>query len=393
MLKVSVFLFSPTLYLLVGFIFIGACQSTNQRHYDILHSTISANFAPDHRLWRLMPAKNAVYVDYSDDNGLTYSQPVRVNQQDQQISVWPENPPAIEISQSGRIYVLYYADEQQKSTSFLSYSDDNGLTFSQPKLVSDHAQSAMHYMDKMLITKDDQLYLFWHDTRHKLHDKKLGTGVLSLYYSTIKSKDNFQLENHFLSDGVCSCCRTAATFDIAGSPIIFARMIFEDGSRDHALIKVNEKGVWQPPQRVTFDHWVIEACPEQGPAIAIDTQNKTHLTWFTLGDIRQGIFYAQTDTTGKLISKPISLGDINNLPSHPDVIALKQRIILVWKEFDGEQTSLHARESFDQGETWVERETGLISKAKNSHPKLITNQEDIFLSWTSKDKGYQLLKL
>jgi len=359
----------------------------------ILNTTVSISYGPDGRLWRLIPNKHAVYVDSSNDNGKTFSNPIRINKKNQRISVWAENPPAIEISHSGRINVLYYADEEQKSTSFFSYSDDHGQSFSTPVLVSDHAQTAMHYMDKMLIDKDDNLHLFWHDTRHESHDKETGSGILSIYYSNKSPLDNSKFSNQFISDGICSCCRTATTFAANGKPVILARMVFKSGIRDHALIYMNDDNSWQKPQRVTHDNWGVEACPEHGPALAIDNNNRTHLTWFTLGDIRQGIFYAHTDDSGKTTSPPITLGNLDQRPSHPDIITLEQRVVIVWKEFDGEQSSLHIKESNDRGESWTDDLSVLSSRSKNGHPKLITNKTDIFLSWSTQDQGHQVIKL
>jgi len=395
---------SSIYFLLFSLLFLSGCQSmvskgqlSSPLSEQILSSTVTVNFAPDGRLWRLTPTAQAVYLDYSTDNGKTYQQPIKINQTEQKISAWPENPPALEISSSGRINVLYYADEEQNSTSFFSYSDDNGETFSSPVLVSNQAHSAMHYMDKMLVDKNDKLYLFWHDTRHDSHHRghihHLGSGILSLYYSIHSASDHSQFDNHFLSAGICSCCRTATAFTAEGEPIILARMVHEDGIRDHSLIRMNAEGSWLKPQRVTYDNWAIEACPEHGPAMAIDDKNRAHLTWFTLGDKRQGIFYAQTDDFGKTVSTPLVLGNNDYIPSHPDVISLGQRVILIWKEFDGEQTSLHAKESLDRGLTWTDKATGLTSQAKNGHPTLISDKKDIFVSWTAKDRGHQITKL
>ncbi len=398
-------LFIYTIYFFsLGIMLLAGCQSTATNKsektgtsFQIPSSTVTVNFAPDGRLWRLIPTKQTVYVDYSDDHGTTYSRPIAVNKHKQKISAWPENPPALEISKSGRINVLYYADEEQKSTSYYSYSDDNGQTFSIPTLISDHAQTAMHYMDQMLVDKNDQLYLFWHDTRHDSHKKQhqhdLGTGILSLYYSVKSPADHSQFSNHFLSAGICSCCRTATTLSADGHPVLFARMVYDNGVRDHSLIKMGSDGNWQQPQRVTHDNWAIQACPEHGPALAIDNNGRSHLTWFTLGDKRQGIFYAHTDDYGKSVSTPLPLGNSERLPSHPDVIALNHRVIITWKEFDGDQTTLHIKESHDRGQTWLDKTPDLKSASKNSHPKLISNNTDIFLSWTTKDNGHMFTKI
>lgn len=395
------------LYAIQLILLLNGCQttakSTTLYHTEqILSSTVTVNYAPDGRLWRLTPTEQAVYVDFSEDNGQSYQQAVKINPFEQKISTWPENPPALEISHSGRINVLYYADEAQRSTSFYSYSDDNGRTFSPPTLISNQAQSAMHYMDKMLVDKNDKLYLFWHDTRHDSHQKdhlrNSNTGVLSLYYSIKSVADysqfsNSQFSNHFLSADICSCCRTATTLSNSGEPIIFARMVYEDGNRDHSIIRMNADGTWLKPQRVTHDNWGIEACPEHGPALAIDDNDRMHLTWFTLGNKRQGIFYAQTDDYGKTVTSPLALGNNARIPSHPDVIALKHRVVIIWKEFDGEQTTLRTKVSQDRGKTWQDKATGLSSKSKNGHPKLIANDTDIFVSWTSKNNGHQITKL
>lgn len=383
---------------LVCLLMLPACQTTPNLNevVDIsrhaINTTISVTYGKNGRLWRLTPSKHAIFVDYSDDAGKTFSRPIQVNPGEQTISAWPENPPAIAISQSGRINVLYYADEEQKSTSFFSYSDDNGKTFSQPVLISDQAKTAMHYMDKMMIDHEDNIYLFWHDLRHHHKDRQHGSGVLSLYYSVSAPDQTSTFNNHFISSAVCSCCRTATAFDSKNKPVILVRMVFPESVRDHALIHMDEKGAWSQPQRITFDNWEIEACPEHGPALAIDSRNRSHLTWFTLGK-RRGIFYAQTDDYGLNVTQPMALGNSNRLPSHPDVIALKNRVVLTWKEFDGERTYIQTQESNNRGANWSKARTIQTSAHENGHPNLISNGSDIFVSWLVEGEPHHIVKL
>lgn len=379
-------------------LFFNACQTqnntptTNNISAPILRSTVAVNFAPDGRLWRLIPSQDAVYIDYSDDNGQTFSTPVQVNPASQKISAWPENPPAIAIGRSGRIHVLYYADDAQKSTSYYSYSDDDGKSFSPPRLISDHADSAMHYMDKMLLDDEDKVYLFWHDRRHEMLDQQLGSGVLSLYYAT-SDMQHEGFENRYISGGICSCCRTATALAPDNKPVILARMVFPEGVREHALIRMRQNGDWGQPIRVTTDRWTIEACPEHGPALSIDARGRAHLAWFTLGDIRQGIFYAQTDDYGINVSEAMAIGNRPHLPSHPDIIALKDRVVLTWKEFDGAQTLVQVQESSDRGANWSKAKTVFTTTGNNGHPALISNGQEIFLSWVSSEQGHKIIKL
>ncbi len=389
---------AATIFTLFVLVLLNGCQTQNPAaktetlNTPALRSTVAVAFAPDGRLWRLIPTPDAVFVDYSDDNGKSFGPALQVNPAAQKISVWPENPPAIAVAKNGRIHVLYYADEAQRSTSFYSYSDDGGKSFSAPKLVSDHADSAMHYMDRMLLDNEDKVYLFWHDRRHELVDQQLGSGVLSLYYAVADGAHS-EFYNRFISNSVCSCCRTATALAPDNKPLLLVRMVFPDGVREHALLRMNQAGKWSKPIRVTADHWTIEACPEHGPALTVDQQGRTHLAWFTLGDVRQGIFYAQTDDYGANVSAPMALGNREHLPGHPDVLALNDRVVLTWKEFDGKHSAVRVQKSYDRGATWSEAETVFTTSGENGHPVLIGNGRDIFLSWVSAQHGHQIVKL
>ncbi|MGR9046020.1 MAG: exo-alpha-sialidase [Gammaproteobacteria bacterium] len=358
-----------------------------------MNATVTATFGPDGRLWRLIPTEEAVYIDFSSDFGEIYSKPVRINPTDQRINVWPENPAIVRISQNGRIHVLYSADDRQKATTFFSFSDDNGQTFSTPTKISNQADTAMNYMDKMLIDQDAKIYIFWHDQRHGQHDHKSGSGVLALYYSVINDPTSGQFNNQFVSDSICSCCRTAAALSPEGRPVLLARMVFSGGIRDHALIKMDNAGKWLPPRRITKDDWKIDACPEHGPALAIDRQGRTHLTWFTLGKKRQGIFYARTDDYGSTLTEPMQLGNPDRLPGHPDVFAVGDRVIVAWHEFDGDHSEIVAIVSTDRGEHWTAPQKLASSHGKTGFPKLIGHGKRIFLSWSNTQNGHQLIEI
>ena len=384
----------------VALVILTACNSTYISKagkkvgidYDAVGSAVAVDFGPDRRLWRLIPTADFVYVDYSDDQGLSFSAPVKVNHREQEISAWAENPPVIEVDKTGRIHVIYFADETQKSTTFYSVSDDGGRTFSAPVLVSDEAENAKHYMDKMLVDAQGKVYLFWHDTRHGNHQHGLGSGVLSLYYTTLDKNDK-TFVNRKLKDSVCSCCRTATDLAPDGKPVVLARMVFEQGVRDHALFKMMREDQWSEPRRIAEDQWQVDACPEHGPALSIDRQGRSHLSWFTLGAKRKGIYYANTDDYGNTLSKPLALGNKQKLPSHPDVLALGERVVLAWKEFDGSDSTIVVKQSNDRGENWSADSLVLSAPGKVGYPDLIASDNAIFLSWSTQEQGHQFIEI
>src|SRR6476619_6528943 len=58
---------------------------------------VGAAFGPDGRLWRVVPEKWHVYVDYSTDLGKTFSAPARINPEKQRIKVSGDNRPGIAV--------------------------------------------------------------------------------------------------------------------------------------------------------------------------------------------------------------------------------------------------------------------------------------------------------
>ena len=93
---------------------------------------VGAAFGPDGRLWRVVPEKWHVYVDYSTDLGKTFSAPARINPEKQRIKVSGDNRPGIAVDRSGKIYVTFAAEGAQPVTQYFSISADNGQSFSYP---------------------------------------------------------------------------------------------------------------------------------------------------------------------------------------------------------------------------------------------------------------------
>lgn len=353
----------------------------------------SAAFAPDGRLWRILPSQRFVSVDYSTDFGKTFSQPARINPVEMPIHAWDENPPTLSVDRNGRIFVLYFANDQQSSTSFFSHSD-NGKHFSNPVKISSEANAWYHYQTEMLIDAAGHVHFIWHDTRDRAEYKKHGGGDLSIYHTAAKTGQtiNFAPDQR-LAQNICSCCRTAMAEDIDVNVVILARFVYRGNIRDHGLFKLSPDGKISEPWRVTFDDWEIEGCPAHGPALSISADGRYHMAWFTQGEKRSGLFYAWSDDQGKTFSPPMQMGDPDKLPGRADVLALGKRVALVWKVFDGAKTRIEAMHSEDGGLHWSPARAIADSESQSAHPALITNGKQIFLSWNSLDSGYRLIPI
>ncbi len=76
------------------------------------------------------------------------------------------------------------------------------------------------------------------------------------------------------------------------------------------------------------------------------------MTWFTEGRARQGLFYARSTDGGRTFSSPMPIGEAERSPSRPFVLAGAEAVWMVWKEFDGEHTTVNVMNSRDDGKTW-----------------------------------------
>ncbi len=384
--------------LLFSTLILSACSHVNQDHLkagtsDYRHYPdggglfVSAAFGPDGRLWRIVPEKHHVFVDYSTDLGKTFSAPVLINAEAQHIKVSGENRPGIAVDRSGRIYVIYTAESAQPVTVYFSVSTDNGLSFSTPAPLSDKASEANSFQGRLALNPPGQAYVFWHDERNRTDWKQPGNAI---YYTTINGQRGLDFVAQKLSDTLCDCCRIAAAFDNKTQPVLLARFIYPGGIRDHGLIKTQADGKKALEWRVTFDQWTIEACPDHGPALAI-SDGRYHIAWFTQGSERQGLFYAYSSDQGQHFSKPLALGDAEKLPGHPDVLANGKHIVLAWIEFDGTKTQLMVKQSYDGGLTWLPAQAIAESTAEVDYPFLLSTNNDIFVSWNSKNEAYRLI--
>lgn len=351
---------------------------------------ISATFDASGRLWRLIPTHNHIFIDYSDDLGQHFSEAQRVTPSSVKIKALAEDRPSIAVDRKGRVMVVYFTNDKQPWTSWFSFSEDQGQTFSTPTLISDHATTARHYQDQLLISPSDRLYHFWYDERNK-HDA--GKSGATLYFTTTTEPEALKFPNRPLKDSNCECCRMAIDFDNDGYPVIFSRFLLPGSIRDHGIMKVSPAGIIKGPTRVTEDLWEIHACPEHGPSLSISDKGRYHMIWFTQGANRRGLFYAWSDQQGANHSKTMQLGNPEALPSHGYVKTLKNRVAIVWKEFNGQQTEIKLIQSEDYGKSWSTPTTIAESSSASDHPFLITTGQSLFLSWNSLDNGYQLIKI
>jgi hypothetical protein len=340
-------------------------------------------------LWRIIPGDQSVYVDYSTDLGQHFSTPVAVNREAMRIRARSEDRPALVIDQYGNILVVFQADARQRWTVFVSFSADGGKHFTTPQLLSDRADQAKHYQAALALNNNGIAHLFWSDERQLSSQLTAGNAL----YSTAIDLSNFGIWNNTkVIDSICECCRIALDFDALQHPVVLLRTLHDGFVRDHSILTQTADKQWQQ-QRITDDSWRIQSCPEHGPTLSIGLDNQYHYSWFSRGNVNNGLFYANHAPNSQQSSQVTSIGNSEQSPGHSDVLVWKNQIALTWQEFDGKQTLIKTMLSNDKGTTWLAEKVLSRTSQAADYPFLLHNSEQIFVSWNSKEHGYLLMPI
>jgi hypothetical protein len=100
---------------------------------------------------------------------------------------------------------------------------------------------------------------------------------------------------------VCYCCKTSVAAGSNDRIVASWRHVYPGNVRDIALALSSDGGrTFGSPVRVSQDNWVLDGCPENGPAVAIDKGNVIHVVWPTLvpgsagAEPTMALFYAMS---------------------------------------------------------------------------------------------------
>jgi len=369
-------------------------------HFEPAHSvhcgrTPTTAFDTNGRLWVSYVIDEQVYVVWSDDQGKTYSDPVRVNSVPEPVYTNGENRAKIAFGPNGEIYVSWTKVLEGPFAGDIRFSRsiDGGKSFEPVRTINDDGLITSHRFESIYVTASGNIFMAWLEKRDQVAALKAGREYngAAVYYTYSTDNGATFVPNRKVADYSCECCRIAMSETAYGDVAIFWRHIYDGTTRDHGFAELGTDGVVTPAQRATVDNWKIEACPHHGPTMVTASEVGYHISWFTLGDVRKGIFYGHYDPES---------GDINNLypvagagSGHPHLARVENKLYLVWKQFDGEKTGIRMMISVDEGASWQAVTTVADTADASDHPLLITHDGTVFLSWHTATEGLRIIPL
>lgn len=352
----------------------------------------SATFDDKGRLWTVFVQDQHVYVSHSDDQGRSYSVAVAVNPVQEDAEHNGENRPKIIVDANSNIFVSWTKKTSPLFTGEIRFSRsiDGGNTFEAPRTINDDGLFAGHRFESLYLTESGHLYLTWIDKRDLEASIEHGQDYAgaAIYYAVSTDQGKSFSTNYRVANNSCECCRIAIAPQGRENIAILWRQIFGITTRDHAIAVLTPQGNTQKMGRASYDEWQIDACPHHGPTmIQSGLSGDYHMSWFTNGDLHQGIYYARYSFNEGQPQHVFSV-DSRAGAGHPYLAEYAETLYLVWKGFDGQKTNLSLIQSIDDGASWTDPIV-LYSTAQGSdHPLIVTGEDGLYLSWHTEEMGY-----
>jgi len=344
-----------------------------------------------------------VYLATSDDGGLMFSEPKRVNDQDGDASANNEQPPRVVLSGSGatRTLAVFWSKRNEgpqktrRDAIRMARSSDGGRTFSPAGFAHDSALSGARGWESLAVDSGGRVHAVWLDGRdaeRKMAEAAAHSGMAhqgqppqDVYHSMIGADG--RITESVIATGVCFCCKTAVAVDARGSVYAAWRHIFPGSMRDIAFAKSSDGGSrFDPLIRVSEDHWELNGCPEDGPTLAVDQSGIIHIAWATVvnvGEPQKALFYA-TSRDGKSFSPRARLAVVSGAtPGHPQLTLTPDGgAAIAWDELvDGLRRISFARVS----SSGVFGPPQILSGDESaSHPVIARSERNLVVAWTSR---------
>ena len=383
-------------------------QSKPMKHAKRIQLATGAALGPDGRLWVVgLNEQGQMFMQSSPAQALgQWTAPVILNTQQDEIAAEGESRPKLAFGPNGWAVVTYTQPLPKPYTGFVRMlrSADGGQTFSAPFTVHQDRQEITHRFESILFDAQGNLHTLWIDKRD-MPPKGAGQKYIGAAVYGNVSKDGGATfgPDYKLADHSCECCRIAMSNTPDGKVAAVWRHVFGEQTRDHAFAVLpgassaasSAQGQTKSPVRSTFDDWQINACPHHGPGLAANTsQTGFHMVWFGIrkqdGQDVPGVRYARLNANGEpLLSTVKSLPDAR--AEHADVLAHKQRVMVVWRSSEGSTSTLKAWISDNEGQSFSVKVLGQ-TQGPNDHPRLVQRAEKMLVVWrdTKEIKVYDV---
>jgi hypothetical protein len=356
-----------------------------------------------------------VYSAVSRDAGRRFDAPVRVNDVPGDARISGEQPPRVSLvpgtGRDAAIVIVWTSKGSQGSRLLYARSDDGGRTYGRATAVPGSSAPGDRGWQSLALDGRGHVVAAWLDHRalasgtasaapmahhegqaHAAGDSSASVSRAQLSKLYVAPLNGSDADARVVAGGVCYCCKTAFASGPDGALYAAWRHVYPGNIRDIAFTLSRDGGrTFAPPVRVSEDQWVLDGCPENGPAAAVDAKGRIHVVWPTLVQGRMpdaeptlALFHA-VSTDGRQFS-PRQRIPSDGTVRHPQIAALADgTLAIAWDEtVNGTRTIALARAAI--GADGVARIDRIASHdpRTGTYPSLVVSDR-VLLAWTSQD--------
>jgi hypothetical protein len=296
---------------------------------------------------------------------------------------WADVPSVLRLS-NGTLVANWFTNTNVQNEGYdlwLAYSRDEGATWSKPFRPHHDGTQTQHGFTSMFETPDKGLGLVWLDAReYELNKDAADGGSVMLRYAAYDSSWK-QTADAMVNDRVCECCQTSAVSTPDGIVVAF-RDRTQDEIRDIHVTRL-QNGEWSDPTPVHDDHWEIDSCPVNGPAISAHGRQLA-TAWFTAAGGSQGqAFAAFSNDAGRTWGAPIRLDGGRSL-GHVGIEMLDDgSAVASWVEFSNQRAHLRIRRVEPSGQLSAPIDiAGTTGGRVSGYPRMARQGNELLLAWT-----------
>jgi hypothetical protein len=361
-----------------------------------------------------------IYTATSRDGARTFGTPVRVNQSAGEASVSGEQPPRIVLSNRGAtdpaVVVLWTAKAASGTRLISARSNDGGKSFQPPASVPGSEASGNRGWESAAVTPQGDVVAAWLDHREVPAQPDNATGAAHQHGTSAQRSQadgvaRAQLSQIFfarlndaastraIAPGVCYCCKTSLATAGDGTIVAAWRHVYPGNIRDIALATSSDGGrTFAPPVRVSEDNWVLDGCPENGPALAIDQTNVIHVVWPTLvrgsagAEETLALFYASSKDGQRFTNRQQIPTD--GVPRHPQLaLGARGTMTVAWDEQLKGARRIVVAKGISAGPNLVRFVRQSVSDEPGTYPVVAPLGDAAIVAWTSGTAGDAVLRV
>jgi len=262
-------------------------------------------------------------------------------------------------------------------------SSDRGATWSEPRKLNDDDTDTEHgFAD--VFARGEGAAAVWLDGRELANwsfdepEKLLGT---SLRYAALDRGGRIA-DRGIVDDLVCDCCQPDVAF-AAGRPIVAYRDRTPEEIRD-IVVRRGDGAGFAEPVALGDDHWQIDGCPVNGPAIAA-RGDAVAVAWFTAAAERPRVRLARSSDAGVSFGTAIDVD--GEMPFGQVGLVLEAdgtAVVSWWRRAPGGGTDLAVRTVAPDGALGAITVVGHESVAQPIDvPQLLGVGDALLVAWTT----------